>query len=315
MTAIQEVREVLARYLGAPAAAPAGISGPGGWGDPAGAHSSGGPGESGDPGDSGGPGGARGLGGADAALAALTLICERDLLAPLVEDLLADAATGSAEAQARARLSYRHALGFHKTMLLAGPPAYMLRAHVWQPRPPAQAAGPGPDSGAGAGAGAGAGVCAGAGSRPAAGLGNDAPPHIHNHRFAFSSAVLRGALRMRLYLPDGDAAPMAAYREEIAGDDAEWQIRRTGSRGMRMAADLRMAAGSVYCLDADACHQVLPVRQDRGVTVFLETATRRAWTDVYAPSGAPSLAGSAKEPLGTADYANALRELRALLAG
>lgn len=218
-------------------------------------------------------------GSAEAALETLSALCDDGMIAPLVDDLIADTLTGSPEAAARAGLSYRHALGFDKSMLLAGPPAYMLRAHVWRPSP-----------------------------QPVKGS-----QHIHNHRFGFASTVLLGALRMRLYVPDPAGAPVAAFREEILPEDEGWQVLGAGSGTLRMSADLELSAGTRYCLDPDALHQVLPRYDLCTVTLFLETAALRTGTDIYAAPGTPDVTGTAKQPLPVADYRESLRDLRSLL--
>lgn len=242
---------------------------------------------------------------AQEALGAMGELLDADLLAPLLDELAAEADRRQDAAAQRAGLSYRHALGFDKVMLLVGRPAYMLRAHVWRPRT--------------AGTGAGGTTAPGGGTE-----------HIHNHRFGFASAVLRGELRMRLYTVQGaqggaDAAgrgepeadgttEVTAYEEEVTAGDTEWLIRPVGSARLRMSADLNLTAGSRYCLDAGQPHQVVQGHGPGSATLFLETVALRSRTDVYTEPGRPAPARVVKRPLDLADYACELRRLSAWLA-
>ncbi|MDJ0346247.1 hypothetical protein QMK19_19270 [Streptomyces sp. H10-C2] len=242
---------------------------------------------------------------AQAALGALRTLGRDGLIVPLVEALIEDALTQDALTQdvlvggalaggalsgqvpsapsdtsaARAGLSYRHALGFEKLMLLVGWPDYMLRVHIWPPS--------------------------------AEGEREQAPEHIHNHRFAFGSAVLLGDLEMRLYEPDPGGELFSAYEERIGAE--EWLMHPRGSARLRLRADLRLARGTEYCLEADTRHQIVRNPGVCTVTLFLETATERARTDVYGGPRTPAPATVPKHALSVADYVAALRELRSLL--
>ncbi|MFC1432341.1 hypothetical protein ACEZDB_16965 [Streptacidiphilus sp. N1-3] len=214
---------------------------------------------------------------AQAALGALGALVGSGLTAPLLDALVEDAP--SPETAARAAFSYRHALGFEKLMLLVGEPHYMLRAHIW-PR-----------------------------TGPTAEPGTT--EHIHNHRFGFASAVLLGDLGMRLYEPDPAGEVFAAHEERIT--TGEWLIRPRGPARLRLRADLRLARGTRYCLEAEARHRIVRNPDVRTVTLFLETATERAHTDVYTAVGTPVPPTAPKRPLDRADYVEALRSLRSLL--
>ncbi|NEC88786.1 hypothetical protein [Streptomyces sp. SID12501] len=217
-----------------------------------------------------------------AALEAVGRLCGHDLLGSLVEALILQVEADRPDTARRAALSYDHALGFSKLMLLTGEPDYMLRAHIWS-------------------------------AGPAIRTHND-PEHIHNHRFAFASAVLRGALRMRIYVPDPQGEPVAAYREEIGPGDTAWQITDAGTARLRMAADLRLEAGSRYCLDADTRHQVALTPGLSTVTCFLETAALRQTTDVYAIPHDHLPVSIPKQPLSPERYLLRLRELAELIS-
>lgn len=218
------------------------------------------------------------------ALRVLAELAPTAVLDSLIDELIEDAVRNPADTLARARLSYRHPLGFQKITLLLAEPAYTLRVHVW---PPALS-------------------------------GTSAPEHIHNHRFSLASRVLHGAMTMKLYVPDERGEALARY-EEASGQAAKgWRLRSTGLAAVRGTADLRLAAGSDYWLAADVLHQVVPRPEAATMTLFLETATSRepdATTQVYAEPGAVVPEWIERQPVDVAGYLGALRGLRAFTSG
>ena len=87
-----------------------------------------------------------------AALETTSALAQSSRLVELLQSLHGDLQAAATCAQQ----SYLHPLGFHRLMLIDASPLFELRCHVWWPD-----ASPGVD-------------------------------HVHNHRFAFISAVVRG---------------------------------------------------------------------------------------------------------------------------
>ncbi|MGW1375141.1 hypothetical protein ACWD6P_12825 [Streptomyces sp. NPDC002446] len=180
----------------------------------------------------------------ESARAVIAELARPGTLGPLVRRLSA----GEGDLAECTRLSYRHVLGFDKLLLLPGAPRFMLRVHFWH-------------GGTGA-----------------------APEHIHNHRCAIASAVVRGRVRMECYEPAPDGMPAVAYRETIDGPGGTWRLRRVGDARLRLLRTERYGAGRSYGLDARTLHRV--VSEQPTVTLFLETVPQRAVTDVYVRNGA-----------------------------
>jgi hypothetical protein len=182
----------------------------------------------------------RGL-GEDGVLEAVDRLGRPDQLAVLVSAVAAD----RQQLVRCAELSYRHALGFDKLVLVRAEPAFTLRMHVWWPHRKRVA------------------------------------EHIHNHRFSFASAIVQGTLEVSEFAA-GQGSPVMAYRESVAGVDRDWELRQLGHANVRLVARARLNAGSRYVLTADMLHQArVPAEEMMTVTLFLETAAVRQTTDVY----------------------------------
>lgn len=217
------------------------------------------------------------------ACAALEELCSRIPAESLLGLLIDSAADRPSQVAECARRSYRHALGFEKIMLMVGARASTLRLHVWRPADvPAHAA-----------------------------------EHIHNHRFEFASAVLRGSVAMETFTPHPGGTPMTAFEESIGTDGRSWVMRPRGQERLRKTMDLRLAAGTLYQMDAEAMHRVTNDPSRRTITLFLEAASGhgRTTTDVYAPLGAGAPAEFHRVPLRVDEYMSALAEMRSALAG
>ncbi|MCX3060879.1 cupin domain-containing protein [Streptomyces beihaiensis] len=202
-------------------------------------------------------------------------------LAGLVRDLAADGAAGGDDTARRARLSYRHVLGFDKLLLIDGGPHHMLRAHVWRP-------------------------------------GARAPEDIHNHRSPLASSVVRGSLRMELFAPATDpraGRAAARYRESLSDGAADWLLEPAGAARLDLAHVAEYPAGSSYALPSHTLHRVRTTAAAPTVTLFLETgAGRRRHTDVFLAADAdPHAAEVAKTPLDATEYVTELEALAALL--
>ncbi|MFG2092224.1 hypothetical protein [Streptomyces sp. NPDC048612] len=204
----------------------------------------------------------------ESAREVIARLARPEALGPLVRRLSA----GDLEFAECLRLSYRHALGFDKLLLLPGAPRFMLRVHFWH------------------------------------GAAGAVSEDIHNHRCAIASAVVRGRVRMECYEPAADGVPAVAYRETIDGPGGAWRLRRVGDARLRLLHDEQYGAGRSYGLAARTLHRV--VSEEPTVTLFLETAPQRSVTDVYVRShgrvadrGSVTYSGADPARTGAADRA------------
>ncbi|MEW9549521.1 hypothetical protein [Nonomuraea sp. NPDC050783] len=144
--------------------------------------------------------------------------------------------------------SYPHPLGFDKYVLWSRYPAGRLRMHVWWP--------------------------------------GDARgrEHVHNHRFAFSSVVVAGLVRATLFQRDEGGRPHTRYLDSTPLRADNWVLRPQEDVTLTPAATLEVGAGAAYSQAALTFHQVA-VADELTVTLFLEGAVTRSYSEVLIPAG------------------------------
>lgn len=134
-----------------------------------------------------------------------------------------------------ANWSYLHPLGFHKLMLINASPLFDLRLHVWWPD------------------------------------GEPGVDHIHNHRFALASAVVRGGYNMQLFQADPAGTPMVEYRE-ASTPNGGWRLTRLGTARLGQLTSVNLGPGASYDLTASALHRVDVARGNLCITLVLRTS-------------------------------------------
>ncbi|MFI1421214.1 hypothetical protein ACH4VX_25215 [Streptomyces sp. NPDC020731] len=196
-----------------------------------------------------------------------------------LSELVTELAHGEGDLEGRARLSYRHVLGFDKLLLVDAGPRHMLRVHLWH-----------------------------------AGAGGTGKEDIHNHRCALASHIVRGRLCMELYEAGGAGGIEATrYEESLADGSANWLLTPAGPARLRLSHTGHYAAGSTYALPAHTLHRAWCDTRTPTVTLFLETgAGRRRHTDVFTAAG-PHPGAVPKQPLDVPGYLAALKGLAELL--
>jgi hypothetical protein len=172
-----------------------------------------------------------------------------------------------------ARQSYLHPLGFHKLMLVNAPPLFELRCHVWWP-----------DSSPGA-------------------------DHVHDHRFSFISAVVRGGYQMEVFKTDPAGVPALEY-QEIGSPGTGWHLNPIGITRLRLLFSTQHEQGTSYALEADALHRVIVPPGNLCITLVLRTALTGSKTRVFAN---PSHVAPAKIPVRVMSGDDYRRQLEALL--
>jgi hypothetical protein len=184
---------------------------------------------------------------ANVALETTSSLAQPSRLAGLLRSLGHD---GGAVANCASQ-SYLHPLGFHKLMLINAAPLFELRLHVWWP-----------DSSPGA-------------------------DHIHNHRFPFASAIVRGGYKMQIFQAAATGVPMLEYREQPSPDGG-WQLTAVSPAHLTPVASLNLAPGTSYAVAADTLHRVTVAPGSLCVTLLLSTAYAAGpTTRVFAEPGQP----------------------------
>jgi hypothetical protein len=205
----------------------------------------------------------------EAALEATSALAQSSRLVALLRSL-----HGDPRALANcARQSYLHPLGFHKLMLINAAPQFELRCHVWWPDST-----PGVD-------------------------------HVHNHRFAFISAVVRGGYRMQIFQTDQTGMPAFEYRE-MADPGTGWHLKPVGIAHLRLLSSVQHDQGTSYALEADALHLVTVPAGALCVTLVLRTALSGSMTRVFAKTGNVAPTTTPVRAMSSAGYR---RQLDALL--
>ena len=189
---------------------------------------------------------------------------------------MASVAADDAAVVTGASRSFQHPLGFTKIALVDELPFFMLRLHVWMPTAEVPA------------------------------------DHIHDHRFGFASAVLRGGYDMQLYQRASTGVPVTEYREEVS-QKSGWHLNQVGPAYLQLLSTIRIEQGSSYVLPPEALHRVTVVPKSPSITLFLQTAARRGETQVFVEAGKPVPARSPKEAITVEAYRRQFSELLALL--
>jgi hypothetical protein len=105
---------------------------------------------------------------------------------------------------------------------------------------------------------------------------------IHNHRFAFASAVLKGVLEMQTFERAEDGIPMQEYQSSPGDRVGISQFRHVGDASLSCTSISRMPAGSVYYLSSCTVHRIATASADElTATLFLQGPIMRLWTAVF----------------------------------
>ncbi len=212
-----------------------------------------------------------GLGDLSGAEGLLAGLARPERLTALIAELLAR----PEDLAECARWSFPHILGFEKLVLIAAPPVYMLRLHIWRPG------------------------------------GEGGLRHIHNHRADIISAVVRGRLEKQLFDRSASGLPLTEYREE--NDGRSWRLRLIGPAALERGRALALAGGAVYRLPARALHLVSAAPDETTMTLFMESRKIRETTEVFTPVDDPVPA--ARVPKAALTVAAFRGRLEAALAG
>lgn len=171
---------------------------------------------------------------------ALRTLGEPASLRGLIESVLAS----DHLADALARRSFPHPLGFDKIILRSEEPLGRLRLHIWW-RETARRR-----------------------------------EHVHNHRFWFASFVVTGEVRMRVYRPSDDGEALTHFRETSVAAEGVWDFQRLGDERLRLCIKADLGAGSTYAMPADALHRI-DASPLLTATLFLETEAIRRHSSIY----------------------------------
>jgi hypothetical protein len=228
---------------------------------------------------------ALGTAGADRKRLRLATAVLRDDLTSVVA-LLDDLTSDPGRAATVARSSYWHSNGFAKLVLHRNTdPELSLRLHVWT------------------------------GDRPAPTVDYQ---NIHNHRWAFGSVVLAGALDVDEFEETSDAAdPKAlacnAYAYDAVADGASGQLRPLGIRALRPTGSASYEAGEMHLCDTRTLHTVTPVGSGLTATILVQGPAETGTALVYQQTGRAVIEDTG-ERLGPGDVSDLAAATLAVMA-
>lgn len=179
------------------------------------------------------------------ALDAISELARPPQVASLLNAVLAD----DSRTESCARLSYPHALGFDKLVLIDGAPTFSLRIHVWWPDR------------------------------------SRVVEHIHNHRFMLASAMLVGGYEMETFQQADEGEPVVEYVEQAGLTHPGWSLEPVRPARLRHESTSRLQTNSSYVLHPLTLHRITVDQNVLCITMFLETASVRSTTQVFVPQG------------------------------
>jgi hypothetical protein len=108
-------------------------------------------------------------------------------------------------------------------------------------------------------------------------------PDAHNHKWAFASKVLIGALTHDVLRVDAGRGGHCHY--QYMRVDGGHQYINCGSAGLRLQNVEITTEGRVYSMDSGTVHRVYPADSGFTATIVVELAPARATTDVFVANG------------------------------
>lgn len=195
----------------------------------------------------------------------------------LVEDRLHD----SSRIRTIAAASYRHDNGFWK-VVLAETDSYKLRAHLWLEGEHLLAA----------------------------------EPNIHNHRWNFSSVLLRGGYVQETFeLSDrDDGLPVLRWMYTPAPNGLAGDVIEHGTAHVKPVSQTAFRSGDRIAMSADELHRVVTQAQQTTISLVVNGPTIRSDTSVYTQGRLALLPANVLRRLTPAEVERAIGELGRALA-
>lgn len=141
--------------------------------------------------------------------------------------------------------SYAHPNGFRKLVLTTPADGTKLRVHHWP-------------------------------------QGEPEPSNVHNHRWAFASAIVTGRLHSALFETAAHGDPIERYRFEPGHAGGQYALAPAGSAPLRVTSVMQLGPNSTYALAPQQLHQV---RADpRTLSLVISGPSERDHSDVFRPA-------------------------------
>lgn len=150
-------------------------------------------------------------------------------------DLISETLVDEAAFERVLEESYRHNNGFHKLVMRTFPDGTKIRMHLYEPaKVPKE--------------------------------------HVHDHRWAFTSAVLAGHLRMdRFEYADSSNVVYDAFRYSADKTGGRFGLEPIGKRAIRFVEECVFRAGDVYRMQPEELHRIQARSRSSSPTITLMT--------------------------------------------
>jgi hypothetical protein len=113
-------------------------------------------------------------------------------------------------------------------------------------------------------------------------LGDSEPSNIHNHRWAFASAIVTGGMHSALFEAGEKGETVDRYVFEPSQAGGRYKLSPAGKRGISVTSIAELNPGTTYALSAEQLHQV-HAHPDT-LSLVLSGSAERDHTDVFRPA-------------------------------
>lgn len=121
--------------------------------------------------------------------------------------------------------------------------------------------------------------------------GEAEPSNVHNHRWAFASAIVAGGLRSALFTTLAEHGEVVdRYLFEPSGPGGRYGLSRRGEERIAVTSIAEYGPGSTYALNSDQLHRVHA--KPNTLSVVISGPAERDRTDVFR---SPTLASQPRE--------------------
>jgi hypothetical protein len=112
--------------------------------------------------------------------------------------------------------------------------------------------------------------------------GDMGPSNVHNHRWAFASAIVAGRLSSALFTIGEKGEAVEKYRFEPSHPGSQYVLSRAGNGHILTTGVAEFGPGSTYALSANQLHQVCA--EPNTLSLVISGPPERDHTDVFRPA-------------------------------
>lgn len=109
--------------------------------------------------------------------------------------------------------------------------------------------------------------------------------HVHDHRWAFASTILRGSFESEFFAetPSGDEG-LISYRYFSDKSKGSFSVQRLGNARLARISTVKYEQGDTYLLGTDELHRICRVSSEGATSVIITGKARRETCKLYSKS-------------------------------